>query len=157
MKSRKLCSIRAILLALVCFWSAQIGLAQSTAALSGRVEDSTGAAIAGAMVTLTSEETAAVRALTSDEAGNYRFLALPVGRYAVRAEKAGFRAEVQTGVNLVVGQQAVLNVQLAVGAVQDQVTVTGEAQLVNTTTSSVWSGRRAAGEGVAAQWSASIC
>jgi hypothetical protein len=137
MKSRKLCSIRAILLALVCFWNAQIGLAQSTAALSGRVEDSTGAAIAGATVTLTSEETAAVRALTSDEAGNYRFLARPVGRYAVRAEKAGFRAEVQTGVNLVVGQQAVLNVQLAVGAVQDQVTVTGEAQLVNTTTSSV--------------------
>ena len=109
----------------------------SSAAISGRVEDPSGAAIPGAMVTVTSMETGAVRTITADDSGNYRVVSLPVGLYEVRAEKTGFKAEIQTGVNLVVGQQAVLNLQLEVGAVSEQVTVTGEAPLVNTTTASV--------------------
>jgi hypothetical protein len=111
--------------------------AQVTGSLTGRVEDSSGAAIADTNVTVTSLETGATRTVTSDQAGNYSILSLPVGRYEVRAEKTGFKAALQTGINLVVGQQAVVNLKLEVGATQEQVTVTSEAPLVNTTTDSV--------------------
>jgi len=111
--------------------------AQVTASVSGRVEDSSGAALPGAAVTVTSLETGAGRTLRTDEAGTYRVLSLPVGRYEVKAEAAGFKSAVQTGVNLAVGEVAVVNLKLEVGAVQDEVTVTGEAPLVNTTTASV--------------------
>src|SRR6266699_1634620 len=133
----KTCSGRIIMVGALSVCSAQFALGQATAAMSGRVEDPSGARIVGATITLVSQETGASRTITTDEDGSYRILALPVGRYEVRAEKAGFKAQTQTGLNLVVGKQAVVNVKLEVGAVQEQVTVTGEAQLVNTTTASV--------------------
>src|SRR3989441_1079886 len=120
----------------ICFAVATIH-AQVTASVSGRVEDSTGATVPGAMVTVTSLETRAARTLRADEAGTYRVLSLPVGRYEVKAEAAGFKTALQTGVSLDVGEAAVVNLKLEVGAIQDEVTVTGEAPLVNTTTSSV--------------------
>ena len=126
-----------LVVALLSCGGAEFALGQVTAAISGRVEDPSGAAVAGATVTVTSEETAATRTFMTDDAGNYRFLAMPVGRYDIHAEKTGFKGELQKGLNLAVGQQAVLNIQLSVGAVQEQVTVTGEAALVNTTTSSI--------------------
>ena len=64
-------------------------------------------------------------------------LALPVGSQEVRAEKPGFRAAVRTGINLVVGQEAVVNLRLEVGEVIQEVTVSSEAPLVDTTTASV--------------------
>jgi hypothetical protein len=129
--------VRLGLLAVLPVVGAQFALAQATAGMSGRVEDVSGAGISGATVTVVSQETGASRTLTTEDDGSYRFVALPVGRYGVRAEKTGFKAQTQTGLDLVVGQQAVVNIKLDVGAVQEQVTVVGEAQLVNTTTSSV--------------------
>src|SRR6266478_5667553 len=123
--------------ALLLIWGVQSALAQVTAAMSGTVEDPSGAGIAGATVTVTNKETGATRTVTADDSGSYRVLALPVGRYGIRVEKTGFKGEVQTGINLVVGQQAVVNLRLEVGAVQEQVTVRGEAPLVNTTTAPV--------------------
>jgi hypothetical protein len=120
----------------ICFATGTIG-AQVTASVSGRVEDSTGATIPGASVTVTSLETGAGRTATTNETGAYRVLSLPVGRYEVRAELSGFKAARQTGISLAVGEEAVVNLKLEVGAVQDEVTVTGEAPLVNTTTASV--------------------
>src|SRR5215469_4564001 len=100
---------------------ARLAWGQVTAAISGRVEDPSGASIAGATVTVISKETSAARAVTTDDTGNYRILALPVGVYDLRAEKIGFKAEVQTGINLVVGEDAVLTVRMQIGALQDQV------------------------------------
>jgi len=120
----------------ICFAVATIH-AQVTASVSGRVEDSTGAAVPGAMVTITSLETGAGRTASTNETGTYRVLSLPVGRYEVRAELSGFKAARQTGISLAVGEEAVVNLKLEVGALQDEVTVTGEAPLVNTTTASV--------------------
>jgi len=120
----------------ICFAVATIH-AQVTASVSGRVEDSTGAAVPGAMVTVTSLETGAGRTASTNETGTYRLLSLPVGRYEVKAELSGFKAARQTGISLAVGEEAVVNLKLEVGAVQDEVTVTGEAPLVNTTTASV--------------------
>ena len=66
--------------------------AQVTATVSGKVEDASGAAVGGAMVTVKNIETGAVRTVTTDENGNYRLLAVPVGAQEVRAEKTGFKA-----------------------------------------------------------------
>ena len=48
----------------------------------------------------------------TDASGSYSFPSLPVGEYQVTAEKAGFKLEVLRGIDLVVGQQAVVNVTL---------------------------------------------
>ncbi|MGH9783632.1 MAG: carboxypeptidase regulatory-like domain-containing protein, partial [Terriglobia bacterium] len=111
--------------------------ARVTAAISGRVLDASGGAVPGATVTAKSLETGATRVVTTDEAGNYRALSLSVGRQEVKAEKAGFKAAVRTGISLAVGQEAVVNLQLEVGELLQQVTVSEEVPLVNTTTAPV--------------------
>lgn len=127
----------ASLIALLLVAFAQLGIAQVAGSITRRVEDPSGASIPGTSITVTSLETGASRTVTADETGNYRILVLPVGLYDLKAERPGFKAEVQSGINLVVGQQAVVNLKLEVGAAQQQVTVTGEATLVNTTMDSV--------------------
>ena len=73
-----------------------VALAQlPTATISGTVRDSSGAVVPGVSLTATSSETGMTRNTTSGSAGAYRFVALPVGTYAVRAEQAGFSAQVK--------------------------------------------------------------
>lgn len=131
------CVLRVLLIALVLLATGSFALAQVSASLSGRVEDASGAGIPGAVVTVTSEETGVARTVTSDEGGNYRVLSLQVGRYDAKAEKAGFKVKLQEGINLVVGQEASVTLTLEVGQVQQEVTVTAEAPLVNTSTASI--------------------
>src|SRR5467141_925638 len=109
----------------------------NTGTISGFVQDSSGAVIAGATVTVRNVDTGTARTVTSDDGGNYRVLSLAIGRYEVRVESGGFRAMVHTGINLVVGQEAVVNLRLEVGQLQQDVTVTEEAPIVNTTTASI--------------------
>jgi hypothetical protein len=111
--------------------------AQVSASISGRVEDASGGGINGATVTVRSLETGASRVVMSDETGNFRVLTLPLGAQEVKAEKQGFKPVVRTGIDLEVGQEAVVNLRLDVGEFAQQVTVTAETPVVNTTTSSV--------------------
>lgn len=129
--------LRLVVLFVVLIFVAGMGFAQVTASMTGRVDDPSGAGVPGTSITVTSKETGAARTVTADEAGNYQILSLPVGEYDVKAEKMGFKAAIQTGINLTVGQQAVLNLKLEVGSTGEQVTVTAEGPLVNTTTSQV--------------------
>jgi carboxypeptidase family protein/TonB-dependent receptor-like protein len=120
--------------------SASLAIAQlPTATILGVVKDQTGAVIPGATITATNENTGASRTTISGEGGNYRFAALPVGTYALRAELDGFRAAVKTGLQLTIGQEAVLDFALEVGATAETVEVTAEAPLVNTTSGSLGS------------------
>ena len=137
LKGKKFGASSLLWMALLLVANNPFALAQVSASLAGRIEDPSGAAIPGVTVTVTSLETGAGRTVATDETGHYRVLSLPVGAYEVRAEQSGFKSTVQSGVRLVVGQQAVLNLRLEVGAVQEQVTVSAEAPLVNTTTASV--------------------
>jgi hypothetical protein len=107
------------------------------AAISGKVEDPSGAPVTGATITVKSLETGATRVVTTDEAGNFRVPALPLGPQEVKAEKPGFRVALRTGINLEVGQDAVVNLRLEVGEFVQQVTVSEEVPLVNTTTSAI--------------------
>ncbi len=131
------CNRPLVLVVLIFLFAVYPVIAQVTASISGRIEDPSGAAIPMASVTVTNLETGAGRAVTTDEGGNYRVLSLPVGRYDVRVESVGFKAVVQKGINLVVGQEAVVNLRLEVGQLQQEVTVTTEAPIVNTTTASL--------------------
>ena len=85
--------------------------AQVTAAISGRVEDATGSPVGGVTVTVKSLETGATRSVTTDADGNFRVLSLPLGQQEVKAEKTGFKSAVRTGINLEVGQEAVVNLR----------------------------------------------
>ena len=117
--------------------AAGASFAQTGSSISGKVADATGLMISSAMVSVKNVETGATRdALTADD-GSYLVLALPVGQYEVRVQKDGFKEAVRTGINLAVGQQAVVNVQMEVGPIAQSVTVSGDAQLVNTTTEPV--------------------
>src|SRR2546428_5207486 len=109
----------------------------STGTISGVVEDTSGAVIAGAMVTVRNVDTGAVRSLTSDEGGHYVVPVLPVGNYEVRGQQAGFKTEIRSGIVLTVGREEVVNLTLNVGALADTVTVTAEAPLVETTTAAM--------------------
>ncbi len=111
--------------------------AQTAATISGRVEDSSGGAVAAASVTVKSLETGATRTVITNDAGNFRVTSLPLGPQEVRAEKKGFHAAVRTGINLEVGQDAVVNLRLDVGDFVQQVTVSGDTPVVNTTTAAV--------------------
>jgi len=104
--------------------------------ITGTVKDTSGAAVPGAAVTVKHLETGLTRAVQADATGNYSVPSLPVGEYELTAEKMGFQREVRRGINLVVAQEAVVNVTLQVGSIVQQVTVTEAAPLVNTTTTS---------------------
>ncbi len=108
----------------------------STATILGVVKDTTGALIPGAMVTVKHTETGYTRTAISSETGDYNVALLQVGAYEITTAMPGFKQDVRRGINLVVGQQAVINLTLEVGAAAEQVTVTEEAPLVNTTLSS---------------------
>src|SRR3989475_3295007 len=108
----------------------------STATIVGVVRDTTGALVPGVSVTAKQTDTGLTRTAVSDEYGAYNIQLLPVGPYELTAELPGFKQQVRRGINLVVGQEAVVNLTLEVGGVAEQVTVTEEVALVNTTLSS---------------------
>src|SRR2546422_4757018 len=113
---------------------------QNTGTILGLVKDSSGAVVPGASITILNEETSLTRTVTTGENGAFRAPALPVGRYTVRAELAGFRTQAQRGLILEVAQELVVNPTLEVGTVtQEEVVVSGEAPLVNTTSSALGS------------------
>jgi hypothetical protein len=110
-----------------------------TGTILGVVKDSSGAVVPGATVTIQSTETDQTRKAVTDSGGAYRVPALPVGHYDVKVEQTGFKTETQTGLNLEVGQEAVIDFALQVGTSEQTVQVTGEAQQVNTTNSTLGS------------------
>src|SRR5215472_13259201 len=89
--------------------------AQNLSGISGAVQDSSGATVPGAAVTVTNQETGLRRTIQTDERGRYRVPSLPVGRYEIRAEKEGFRTAVRTGLVLTVSQEAEVNLGLQIG------------------------------------------
>lgn len=111
--------------------------AQVTAAISGTVEDATGSRVPGAAITIKSIETGATRTVSTDSSGAYSVVSLPLGPQELKVEKTGFKTAVRNGVDLVVGQNAVVNFRLELGELTQEVTLVDESPVVNTTTSSV--------------------
>jgi hypothetical protein len=111
--------------------------AQVSAVLSGTVTDSSGASLSGAAVTAKNVDTGALRGTVSDPEGHYQFFSLPVGQYEVLSAKPGFTEVVRTGVHLVVGQSATVDMALPLGESSQRVTVNGDAPQVGVTTGDI--------------------
>ncbi|MDT7779162.1 MAG: hypothetical protein QOC99_1674 [Acidobacteriota bacterium] len=110
--------------------------AQGTASrVTGVVQDSSGAVIAGAAVTLTNEGTNVSFTTETNSTGAYSFDSVQVGSYALSVEKPGFKKFVSTGNRINVNQPATVNVTLEAGAVAETVTVSAAAEQVQTSTS----------------------
>jgi Carboxypeptidase regulatory-like domain len=121
------------------FWVslATATLAQSEASIQGVVIDSSGGAIPAVAIRIKNVETGAERNQLTDEAGRYDATALPVGRYELRAEKAGFRSEEKTGILLVLGQRETVDLLLQVGDVRQTVKVEAVPTAVAVTTEDI--------------------
>ena len=115
-----------IALALASLAPAQV----TTGTIVGTVTDPSGAAVADAVVSIKNIAKGTVLAYRTDQNGYYRAPFLIPGPYEVRVEKPGFRAAVQSGIGLQVDQQAKVDVALTVGQVNETLTVTAEAPLV---------------------------
>lgn len=107
-------------------------IAQSTGALVGTVQDSSGAIVPGAAIRAINEGTGQQTSAVSDAAGRFSFPRLPVGSYRVEATSAGFRQFVTEGVRLDSDQSRQANIVLEVGQTSESVTVTGAVGLVET-------------------------
>jgi hypothetical protein len=111
--------------------------AQTGGTLQGRIVDDQGLALPGATVTLTNTETGWTRTDVTDEQGWYRAPVLPPGIYAIRAELPGFAPAVNERVPLTLGQELTVNLTLRVATLQETVTVSAAAPLVETSSSTL--------------------
>ena len=89
---------------------------KTSAELSGTVKDPSQAAVPKAMITLTNADTGVKREAQTDMVGEYRLLQLAPGVWDVKVEHEGFTTQTRKGVQLTVGQTAMLDFALEVGA-----------------------------------------
>lgn len=126
-----------------CVWAIAMGWSQNlkaqvtTATISGVIRDTTGAVLPGVAATIRNLGTGISRTVTADGQGRYRAPDLAIGNYEIRATVSGFKEFVRSGVTLSVGQNAVIDMVMEVGDVAEQVTVTADAPLVETTSAQV--------------------
>ena len=97
----------------------------------GLIQDQQGAVVAKTEVTTRNLETGAVRKTNADDNGTYRIFSIPAGPYEVSASAPGFKTEVRTGIAVTVGSDISVNFSLTVGAISEQVQVTGDAPQVD--------------------------
>lgn len=130
---RRLCLPAAMLLVLLPLAAvANAAQGSSTASIVGQVTDESKGVLPGVTVTATSPalQVPSVIAVT-DERGEYRLTPLPIGLYTVEYSLTGFRSIRQEGVRLTAGFTAKLDVSMAVGAIEETVTVSGAAPIVD--------------------------
>ncbi|MGE0127908.1 MAG: carboxypeptidase regulatory-like domain-containing protein [Blastocatellales bacterium] len=101
--------------------------------ISGTVRDPQGAGVPKVEIVLKEERTGYSRTVKTDDSGFYSALSLPVGVYTVSSSPQGFKKMANTGVELHVSENLVVNLALQVGEMTETVTVTGEAAQVDVT------------------------
>lgn len=121
--------------AVVCLAAAAASLAQSqatTGVIEGEVRDDSGAVLPGVTVTLLNTATNYNQALETNDSGRFRGALLPLGPYRVTAELEGFNTLVREGIQLTVGRTVDLDIALGISAVGEEIVVTDEAPLIET-------------------------
>lgn len=111
--------------------------AQVSAVLSGTVTDASAARVPGALVTLRSAELGSERKTTTDSEGRYQLPSVAPGRYELEVAKQGFRNEVRRGIELVTGVEASVDVSLEVGEASQEISVTEDVPMVNTSAADI--------------------
>src|SRR5215212_6994456 len=110
-------------------------LAQSqatTGVIEGTVVDATGAALPGVTVTIRNTDTGYTASTTTDSAGRYRFVLVPLGPYEIRTALEGFQGRVVKGVAVAVGQTITQKIEISQAAVAEEIVVTAAAPLIET-------------------------
>jgi hypothetical protein len=110
---------------------------QSTATLQGSVTDPKGSVVPNATITVRNEATTVERAAQSDSDGNYSIASLPAGTYTIEVQAQGFKRDIAQHFAIEVGRTIQRNFQLEVGDVSENITVTADAPVIETATTSV--------------------
>jgi hypothetical protein len=125
------------LVASAVFLSAAAAAAQSTSTFNGRVLDQGGAVLPGVTVTVTNVSTGVIRTTVTNAEGQYSVPGLEPGTYEIRTELSGFAPTARTDARLTVNATITVDFELRLAGLQETLTVTGEAPLIETTQSKV--------------------
>jgi len=123
-----------LLIALV---GVQAAAQQITGSIRGTVIDPSGAVVQGAVVSAQQTETGLTRTALTNRDGGYVLVELPIGHYQVRVEAKGYQKYLQEGITLDVNQNATVSIHLKLGAETQLVQVQADAELVQSTVSSL--------------------
>ena len=136
MRLKAICSVGRSGLLLVASLTASLAFGQNanTGEIKGTVQDSTGAVVEGAKVTITNDNTGVVSTSTTNSAGIYDVPSLPPGPYTINFAKVGFKDIIRKGVTLQI-QTIAIDATLQVGNSTETVTVISEVPLLQTETS----------------------
>lgn len=105
--------------------------------IEGRVQDGSGASVAGAAVRVVNQETNVATETVSNAEGHYVAANLPPGQYRVAAETQGFKRSERSGLEVRVGDILRIDITLEVGDVKESVSVTAETPLLETSTANL--------------------
>jgi len=117
-----------------------VALAQSsvsTGQIFGTAKDPNGAVMPGVSIQATNVDTGFARSAVSDTNGYFRLDLLPSGTYDVRADLGGFKSEIKRGIVVTLGSSVQINFDLAVASVEEEIVVTAESPIVESTNPSV--------------------
>src|SRR5215470_11219667 len=117
--------------------SATAGAQVTTADIVGRVTDATGAVVPGAQVTVTNLGTNITRTVTANETGDYVVNLLPVGRYSVRIEVAGFKTYTVSELVLAAGDRVRVDAKMEIGQTTEIIQVTSDLLALQTDSSTL--------------------
>ncbi len=120
---------------LVLTGTASAGAQQFTGGVRGLVRDANGV-VPGVTVTLTNEATNISREVVTNEVGQYNFPAVPPGTYTLKSQITGYKTFESKGLTVGTQQFVTLDVTLAVGGIEESITVTGQSPLIDTSTAS---------------------
>lgn len=134
---RKSC-VKSVFVLVFCFAFVSLALGQrQTGSLTGKVVDTTGEGLPGCELTVESPSLLGTQSFVCTEEGNFRFPALPPGTYTLHAEMSGFKKLTLTGIVINVGKTTSITVTIEQSSLEEEVTVTGEAPIVDTRSSKI--------------------
>ncbi len=131
------------LLRVACFWAlivlgVQPALAQTgTSSVQGVVLDPSGSAVADAKISLVNTAQSFHRESRTNHSGEYKFVSVPPGTYALVVEKEGFRKYEANNLQLLVDSPVTSNVTLEIGSITQRVEVSSQSETINTTDASI--------------------
>jgi hypothetical protein len=117
--------------------SLRVAAQQITGSIRGTVLDPSGAIVQAATVTAKQIETGLTRAAVTDHQGEYVLVELPIGHYQLEVQAKGFQKYLQQGISLDVNETATVSIHLKLGSETQEVEVSADAALVQSTVSSL--------------------
>lgn len=111
--------------------------AQGTSDMRGTVADSSGGALPGVTIVVTNQETGTYREIISNADGSWYVPGLTPGTYQVAAELSGFKRFLRRGLPVVVGNTSTVTITMEIGGLEETVTVTSEAPIIDMTSKQI--------------------